>query len=94
MNEIIDKFLEDRAMTRVHAKLILYDFLWIISEGVRNGERVHIRAFGAFESRKLAHRWRRNPKTGEKMYCPPTLTVKFVPSEKFRRSVASKRDGG
>jgi len=42
--------------------------------------RIELRGFGVFEVKKRAARNARNPRTGEKVFVPERLVVKFTPS--------------
>lgn len=57
---------------------------------VTRGERVSIRGFGYFISRKQAARRRSHPKTGVVSLMPARTVVKFRPSTGFKASVAAK----
>ena len=45
--------------------------------------RIELRGFGVFEVKKRAARNGRNPRTGEKVFVPETLVVKFKPGNEL-----------
>tara|TARA_B100001013_G_C24602895_1_gene439697 strand:+ start:223 stop:501 length:279 start_codon:yes stop_codon:yes gene_type:complete len=58
----------------------------LISESLQNGNRVEIRGFGSFSSRKRSSRMARNPNTGKAI----SVVSKFHPY--FRASKSLKAD--
>ena len=54
-----------------------------ISETLHKGDRVEIRNFGTFSTRKREKRISRNPKTNEKVEVPEKKTVHFKMSKKW-----------
>ena len=51
--------------------------------------RVELRGFGVFEVKKRAARNARNPRTGEKVFVPERLVVKFTPSSEMQTRLRS-----
>ena len=88
---LINEVSGNSAFSKDFVRVMLNKVAEAIIKTVVTGEAVHIRGFGRFQSRKMAQRIRRNPKTGDKMRCPATTTVKFVPSAVFRDAVAAKK---
>ena len=52
-----------------------------IKKTLRRGERVELRGFGVFSSKKQKPRISRNPKTGEKVNTPEKKTIHFKMSK-------------
>ena len=48
-----------------------------IKRTLRRGERVELRGFGVFSTKKQNQRISRNPKTGEKVHTPEKKTIHF-----------------
>src|SRR6056300_294533 len=48
-----------------------------IKRTLRRGERVELRGFGVFSTKKQKARISRNPKTGEKVHTPEKKTIHF-----------------
>ena len=48
-----------------------------IKRTLRRGERVELRGFGVFSTKKQRARISRNPKTGEKVHTPEKKTIHF-----------------
>jgi len=51
--------------------------------------RIELRGFGVFEVKNRAARNARNPRTGEKVFVPERLVVKFVPGSEMDDRVRS-----
>ena len=51
--------------------------------------RIELRGFGVFEVKKRAARNGRNPRTGEKVFVPERLVVKFTPSSEIESRLRS-----
>ena len=52
-----------------------------IKRTLRRGERVELRGFGVFSSKKQKPRISRNPRTGEKIHTPEKKTIHFKMSK-------------
>ncbi|MFN3264893.1 MAG: HU family DNA-binding protein [Aquificaceae bacterium] len=61
-------------------------FFDAILEIVNRDSRLELRGFGVFKKHRLRGRFIRNPKTGVEVYAPERYTVRFKPSNLFRRS--------
>lgn len=94
IKDLVDEVTEGGAVSRDFVEVMIKRIAAAIIKTVVTGEAVHIRGFGRFTSYKIAQRWRRNPRTGQKMYCPATTSVKFRPSTVFRVAVAAKLTPG
>ena len=55
-----------------------------MSEAIGNGDRVELRGFGAFSSKRREARIGRNPKTGEDVEISPRRVVTFKAGQKFK----------
>ena len=54
--------------------------------------RLELRGFGVFEVRQRAARRARNPRTGEKVFVPERLVVRFKPSKELEARLGPKSD--
>ena len=73
--------------TQVESTRLVESVLGHISDALVNGEKVKITSFGSLEPRSKSERIGRNPKTGEDAVISPRRVVKFIPSQKLRKSV-------
>lgn len=58
-----------------------------MSDALVNGEKVKISSFGTLEPRNKTARMGRNPRTSEDAVISPRRVVKFIPSQKLRKSI-------
>jgi len=76
--DLIDKVAKEFGLKKRDADAIVKFIFQEIAKAVKEGERVSIQGFGAFELRKLKERKIRNPKTGEVMEVPARKKVVFI----------------
>ncbi|MBL0691375.1 MAG: integration host factor subunit beta [SAR324 cluster bacterium] len=58
-------------------------FFQVIKNGLVNGEKLEIRSFGTFATKKYNSYIGRNPKNGEKISVPPKINPYFKASKLF-----------
>ena len=58
-----------------------------MANALRNGERIEIRGFGSFETRRREAHLARNPKTGETVETPAKRVPHFKPGKLLRERV-------
>jgi integration host factor subunit beta len=51
---------------------------------IRAGEKVELRGFGSFRTRKRQARAGRNPRTGAQVHVPPKVVPYFKPGKQLR----------
>jgi DNA-binding protein HU-beta len=59
----------------------------LITEALRQGDRVQITGFGTFETRERKARTGRNPRTGHEIRIGPTTSASFRPGKALKDSV-------
>lgn len=59
----------------------------ILASALRRGEKIQISGFGTFETRKRAGRTGRNPRTGEDIHIPASVTAAFRPGKALKDAV-------
>ncbi len=67
-------------LTKKEVKAIVENFFKIISEALKDGDKVEIRKFGTFMVKKRKSKMARNPKTGEKVFVDEKIVPYFKPS--------------
>ncbi len=77
--DLIDRVAEEFGLKKKEAEAIVKFIFQEITETVKEGERVSIQGFGAFELRELKERKIKNPRTGEKIKVPVREKVVFIP---------------
>lgn len=59
----------------------------LITEALRQGDRVQITGFGTFEKRERKARTGRNPRTGHEIRIGPTTSASFRPGKALKDAV-------
>ena len=86
-NELSAAIAAKAGLTRKDAEAALCAMSDIIAESLKNGEKVQIVGFGAFEVKERPARKARNPKTGEKVDVPAKYVPHFKPGKELRDRV-------
>jgi len=73
----------------LQAKEIVQKTMDAITATLLAERRIELRGFGVFEVKKRAARNARNPRTGEKVFVPEQLVVKFVPGSEMQTRIQS-----
>lgn len=69
-------------------KLVLETFEKSLIDSLVSGHKVELRSFGSFFTRKIAEkRNARNPRTGEKIYVPEKIKLKFKASKELKKLI-------
>jgi DNA-binding protein HU-beta len=59
----------------------------LITEALRQGDRVQLTGFGTFETRERKARTGRNPRTGHEIRIGPTTSASFRPGKALKDAV-------
>ena len=62
-----------------------------IKKTLKRGERVELRGFGVFSTKKQKARISRNPKTGEKVSTPEKRTIHFKMSKDLYKNLNNEK---
>ena len=77
------------------AEVVVETILRSMVGDLRAGDKVEIRGFGRFNTRRRAGRIGRNPKSGQAVVVPPKTIPFFKPSKEVRELInSSGPDGG
>ena len=85
--EIVSQVADDIFVTRKEADLIVSTVLESIMDSLLIGDKVELRGFGSFRTRKRAARMGRNPKSGEPVEVPQKIIPFFRPGKQLREAV-------
>jgi integration host factor subunit beta len=88
--DIIKVLAEQVGLTRREAAEVLSVVLDGVVEAIRAGEKVELRGFGSFRTRKRQARAGRNPRTGAQVNVPPKVVPYFKPGKQLREVLAGK----
>ena len=82
--DIIKILVEQVGLTRREAAEVLSVVLDGVVGAIRAGEKVELRGFGSFRTRKRQARAGRNPRTGAQVHVPPKVVPYFKPGKQLR----------
>ena len=69
-------------------EIIIEAFCETIQKALVDGAKVEIRGFGTFFTKKIKEKHSaRNPKTGEIIYVPEKIRIRFKASKKFKELI-------
>jgi len=89
-SELIDAIVErEDQITRREAEVVVNNILNAIGDALGRGERVELRGFGSFYTKRRDARIGRNPKTGESVAVPSKTVPQFKPGKELRERVDS-----
>ena len=85
--ELVDLIAENSGLTKQNTNVFLDAFVDVVSNAMINGEIIHIKGFGDFETRDRAARKGVNPRTGESITISKTRTPAFKASVVLKNKV-------
>ncbi len=88
--DIIKILAEQVGLTRREAAEVLSVVLDGVVGAIRAGEKVELRGFGSFRTRKRQARAGRNPRTGAQVHVPPKVVPYFKPGKQLREVLAGR----
>lgn len=74
-------------ITRREAEVVVNEIFSVISDALASGDRVELRGFGSFTTKRRSPRVGRNPKTGEAVQVPSKVIPHFKPGKELRERV-------
>lgn len=88
--DIIKVLAEEVGLTRREAAETLRIVLESVVKAIRDGDKVELRGFGSFRTRKRQARTGRNPRTGAKVKVAPKVVPYFKPGKQLRAVLGGK----
>lgn len=88
--DIIRVLADQVGLTRREAAAVLGIVLDGVVDAIRDGEKVELRGFGSFRTRKRQARAGRNPRTGAQVDVPPKVVPYFKPGKQLREILGGK----
>ncbi len=86
-NDLISSIAEKANCTKKDAGAALDAVISSIEEALESGEKVSILGFGTFEVRERGEKTCINPRTKEKMICPPSKAPVFKAGKALKEIV-------
>lgn len=74
-SDVVDRIAEGTGLTKIETKAVVDGFMTVVSQALREGERIELRGFGSFSVQRRAPRTARNPQTNE----PIQIEERYVP---------------
>ena len=90
-SELVAAIAKDAELSNAAAERALNSALDNIKKTVAKGGTITLVGFGSFSSGKRAARTGRNPRTGEAIKIPATMTVKFTAGKCFKDALNKKK---
>lgn len=75
--ELINAVAKAADLSRKDADKAVTALFEVVTDALKNGDKVQIVGFGAFEAKERAARVARNPRTGEEIEIPASKAVSF-----------------
>lgn len=88
--EIVRVLAERVGLTRRDAAKVLGVVLDGMVAAISRGDKVELRGFGSFRTRKRQARTGRNPRTGAKVKVPAKVVPYFKPGKELRETLGRK----
>ena len=85
--DLINALAEQNNMTKKDADKVVNSVLEIIGQALKNGDKVQLMGFGAFEVKSRAARTALNPVTKKKMNIPASKVISFKAGKALKDSV-------
>lgn len=85
--EFIAALAEKAEVSKGDASKVLAAFTDVVTEELKNGEKVQLVGFGTFEAIKKPEREGRNPRTGEKTKIAACNAPKFKPGKALKDAI-------
>ncbi len=86
-SDIIDMIVERTGVERKYIALCMDEFINVVTDILKNKDRIEIRGLGVFKTKKRNARIARHPKTGEKVEVPERYVPAFKPSKLLKEKV-------
>ena len=86
-SELVAAIAEKSGLSKKNCETVLDAFVVTIGDALKNGDKVHLAGFGAFEVKKRAARTGRNPRTNESIAIPESKRPTFKPGKALKESV-------
>lgn len=82
--ELVQAIVTDSQVSKKDVEKVVESFTKVVSESLRDGDKVQLVGFGTFELSERAEREGRNPKTGATMKIPASRSPKFKPGKALK----------
>lgn len=92
--DLVDQVSRAIESTRKDAEAVVETVFDSVIKALQGDDKIEVRGFGSFRTRRRRGRIGRNPKTGEKVNVPPKRIPFFKPSKELKELINSDSSGG
>ena len=85
--ELVETVSRVSELTRKHSEVIVEAVFASIREALQRGDKIELRGFGSFRTRRRRSRTGRNPKTGVGVHVPAKTVPHFKPGKELRELI-------
>lgn len=85
-DDVVER-LAGKGYTKKSARLIIDDFMLVLTEALAEGEEIRLHGFGTFCVKETGDRKLRDTETGEESVIPSIKYPRFIPGDTLKRSV-------
>ncbi len=85
--DLVEKIASQEALSKKDSEIVVNTVFRSIIDALANGDKVELRGFGSFRTRRRKSRIGRNPKTGDKVDVPEKKVPFFKPGKNLKKSV-------
>ena len=89
-NELVSAVADTADLSKKDAEAAITAFVEVVTQALRDGDRVQLVGFGTFEVRKRAARTANNPQTKEPMQIGPSIVPVFKAGKILKDTVAHR----
>ena len=92
--DLVDQVSRAIESTRKDAEAVVETVFDSVIKALQGDDKIEVRGFGSFRTRRRRGRIGRNPKTGEKVNVPPKRIPFFKPSKELKELINADSSGG
>jgi integration host factor subunit beta len=85
--DLVEKIATQVDLSKKNSEIVVNTVFRSIISALANGDKVELRGFGSFRTRKRESRIGRNPKTGDRVEVPEKRVPFFKPGKNLKKLV-------
>ena len=88
--DLVEQIADDVELSKKDSEIVINTVFRCIIDALAEGDKVELRGFGSFRTRKRRSRVGRNPKTGDRVDVPDKKVPFFKPGKNLKKLVNSE----
>jgi DNA-binding protein HU-beta len=88
--ELVAAIADRTGLSKKDSETVIKAFVDVVTEQLRNGDKIQLTGFGTFEVTKREEREGKNPLTGDKIIIPAASVPKFKAGKGLKDEVNNK----